>query len=491
MLALAVLLWPRQDTTDPPPVLDPAVGRGIVVPVNGGHARFRLRSHSAGQLVLVVASLGDPGSHHPVTLQRWTAPPTNATAPRFSSSSSSPIHTRPIRTYWSAPSPPAPVVSLVNSPVTRVGAQEITRPFDIPLLSQTTPGRNDHARIRARAIARGQRVRIFLDEAEPLTPRLHRLASTIIGLLETALMPAADRTFGPPVDIDQDGYLTVLLTPWLGRLQRGKTTVGGFVRIDDFRTDLARPDSNRADLMYLNTSLVPGPHLANVVSHEYTHVLACSARAPSRHNPSGLPMEDDWLNEAIAHLSEPGTSNISHRVACFLESPGKHPLVVPDYYKAGLWRSDGCRGATYLFLRWCRQEHGQGLTARLVQSPWWGIRNVEAATGQQFSGLFRDWCLALVSLPRSPDARGLQRPQLEDWTLDRPLALTLAGTSARYLRPLYSGDIIIDVTAAPDSRLQLTLAYIPRAVGPNTSASGRRASAAERSSTISQPYYRR
>lgn len=472
------------------------MGRAVVLPVEGGYARFRLASQSSGQLVLIVGSLGEPGIRHQVTLRRSPSPADSLTSPRADTIAHT-SQSRLIRPYrppqHSAPLVFTAALSLIgfDTPVPEV------RHFDIPLISQTTPGQHDHARVRARTIACGQRVRVFLDDAESLTPRLRRLAIAVIRLLETTIMPATDPTFGPPADVDGDERLSVLLTSWLGRLQKGTTAVGGFVRIDDFRTDLPRPSSNRADLMYLNTSLNPGTHLADVVSHEYTHVLACSARTPSPRHPAGLPLEDDWLNEAIAHLSEPGTSNISHRVARFLEATGEYPLVVPDYYRAGLWRCDGCRGATYLFLRWCQQDHDPMLAARLVRSPWWGIRNVEAVTGEKFSDLFRDWCVAILSLPLASDPRGLQRPPLKDWATDQPLTLTVAGTAVTYLRPLHPGDIVVEVKAAPGSRLQLTLANVPMVVSettdalPSTFVACRKASAGVRSSTIERPYCRR
>lgn len=496
LLGSVALLWPRTGPAEAPPTIRPAMGWAVALPVEGGYSRFRLASQSSGQLVLVVGSLGEPGVRHQVTLRRSPSSP-DSLASRRADTTAHTSKSRLIRPYRPPRHSPPLVFPVAYSLIGFDTPVDEVRHFDIPLISQTTPGQHDHARVRARTIACGQRVRVFLDDAESLTPRLRHLAIAVIRLLETSIMPATDRTFGPPADVDGDEHLSVLLTSWLGRLQKGTTAVGGFVRIDDFRTDLPRPGSNRADLMYLNTSLNPGNHLADVVSHEYTHVLACSARAPSPRHPAGLPLEDDWLNEAIAHLSEPGTSNISHRVARFLEAPGEYPLVVPDYYKAGLWRCDGCRGATYLFLRWCQQRHDPMLTVRLVRSPWWGIRNVEAVTGENFSVLFRDWCLALLSLPLASDTRGLQRPPLEDWATDRPLTLTVAGTAATYLRLLHPGDIVVEVKGAPGSRLQLTLANVPRVASgptdalPSTFVAGRKASAGVRSSTIAQPYCRR
>src|SRR5262249_790057 len=110
--------------------------------------------------------------------------------------------------------------------------------------------------------------------------------------------------------------------------------------------------------------------------------------------------EEDWLNEAIAHVAENiyggGWGNLDDRIAQCLKFPERYPLVVSDYYRAGLWRSDGCRGATYLFLRWCIDQYGEELLPELVASPWAGTRNLEAATGARFANLFRAWTVAMM-----------------------------------------------------------------------------------------------
>ena len=54
-------------------------------------------------------------------------------------------------------------------------------------------------------------------------------------------------------------------------------------------------------MIYLNTNLALGQELIDVLSHEYRHVLAFSQR-----DALGRESEEDWLNEALAHLAEPG-----------------------------------------------------------------------------------------------------------------------------------------------------------------------------------------
>ncbi len=70
-------------------------------------------------------------------------------------------------------------------------------------------------------------------------------------------------------------------------------------------------------------------------------------------------------------------------------------MVVPDYYRAGLWRNHGCRGATYLFTRWCVGSSESRRVHQLVQSTERGTRNLEKVTGQRLENLFREWSLSL------------------------------------------------------------------------------------------------
>src|SRR5262249_35048854 len=90
--------------------------------------------------------------------------------------------------------------------------------------------------------------------------------------------------------------------------------------------------------------------------------------------------------------------------------PERYQLVVTDYYGAGLWRSHGHRGATYLFLRWCVDRYGPDLVKQLIQTNLVGVANLETATRERFSVLFRQWSagLALSGVNRGTEGAGPQ-----------------------------------------------------------------------------------
>lgn len=207
------------------------------------------------------------------------------------------------------------------------------------------------------------------------------------------VVPLIESQFGSLSDIDGDGSLAVVLTPWLSRLQGGRTSIGGMVRSSDYQRHVPPPFGNRSDTLFLNSSLPNDSALRDLVSHEVAHA-ACLSQRLSRETGT-LRDEEDWLSEALAHLAEPGGSNLDHRLRAFLDNPSKFPLVVPDYYRAGLWRNHGCRGATYLFTRWCVRTSESRRIRQLAQSTERGTRNLEKVTGQRFENLFREWSLSL------------------------------------------------------------------------------------------------
>jgi hypothetical protein len=329
-----------------------------------------------------------------------------------------------------------------------------------------------YAEVRGDLQAAGRHCQVYLDHDHPDPAALAPTVADIVRTFDEDVFPRAARVFGHAADVDRDGRFTVLLTGWLGKLQAGRVSLGGFVRGSDFYPDLAAPFGNRCDMMYLNTNLRPGPHLRSLLAHEYTHAVVFSEHVFGDYLP-GPRREDEeaWLNEGLAHLAEDlhgyGWSNLDYRVSAFLGAPERYQLVVPDYYAAGLWRTPGSRGATYLFLRWCLGRHGDGLPGELVQSNLHGIDNLEAATREPFDELFRQWSAALLLAgsnlgsetappfgprldPRRPLAgRLLAGPRFAEVAFGGTShEVRLAGTSAAYL--------LLHCPAGPRTRLTVT-----------------------------------
>jgi hypothetical protein len=280
--------------------------------------------------------------------------------------------------------------------------------------------------VPAHEVALGRNVRVYLDDQQSPKELAPGLVRSIAELFDNELIPRFGDLFGTYRDVDGDGRFSVLLSPWLAHLQGGRTSIGGFVRGSDFQPFIAPPFSNRCDMMYVNSQTIPGPHLRTLLIHEYTHAVSFSRRTASQPGKPAFPEEEDWLNEALAHCAESlfdgGWTNLDYRISRYLNDTAAYPLVVEDYYRAGLWRCHGCRGATYLFLRYCVERFGTQTLSRLVATPARGTRNLELATGCSFERLFRDWTLSLLES---------QDPQHQTASADPPQKATPACRASR------------------------------------------------------------
>jgi hypothetical protein len=332
----------------------------------------------------------------------------------------------------------------------------------------------------------GRHCQVYVDRDFHPQSVIQPTIDDIIQTFDREVYPRACHDLGRALDVDRDGRFTILLTPWLGKLADGKVSLGGFVRGSDFFRDLAPPFGNRCDMMYLNTELQPGPALRTILAHEYTHAVIFSEHVFGSYQ-SQAPHQDEegWLNEGLAHmiedLREYSWSNLDYRISAFLSAPERYQLVVPDYFRSGLFRSHGHRGATYLFLRWCCDRFGEELLKSLVQTNLNGIANVEAATGQPFADLFREWTTALalsgsgleveesspirrITLHRPLAGRLLCGPRFEELSLNEDQReATLSGTSAAFfmLHSPTKSHTRLTITAEPEANLQVTLIRVP------------------------------
>jgi hypothetical protein len=354
---------------------------------------------AGGRYRLVIGCLGDAAEEYQVRL-RLTS---NAASLPRSQPEQWALNIAPVD-----PTQPAPQVSTIiaEKPELRLGD---TRDFFLHVTDGDLDDPKQYARISARSVACGQRVCVYVDQQLPEGEVTQSRIDELLRTLETDVLPRIESQFGGLQDVDRDGHFAVVLTPWLSRLQGGRTSIGGMVRSSDFRVAVPPPLGNRGDMLFLNSSLPADASLRDLLSHEVAHAACISQRLANSHGQPLAEEEEDWLSEALAHLAEPGWSNLDHRVAAFLNDPSRYPLVVPDYYRAGLWRNPGCRGATFLFTRWCVARHGSDLVRRLIESRSSGIRNLERATGRTFQELFREWSLSLASEEEltAPDLRAV------------------------------------------------------------------------------------
>ena len=421
------------------PAAEPAPGRVLPLAVRDGRCECVLPTARADdKYLLVVGALGRASGPYRVHIR------TEATEDAVSL----PVEDAPPDDAWRR--------RTADLAARQAQARKDRPPFDeYPAADQPPPRRVFHLFVRGRDFhdpdgyvdvpadlrATGRRCQVYVDHAFPHPESLQPTIDDAVHTFDEAVYPEARRRLGRCLDVDRDGRFTLFFSGRLDRLA-GNAALSGFVRSADFYRDLAAPFGNRADMMYLNTDLLPGPYLRTVLAHEYTHAVVCSEHVFGDYLPGVVRQdEESWLGEALAHAAEDlhgfSRANLDYRVSAYLSDPSRYPLVEADYYAAGLWRTHGCRGATYLFLRRCVERDGPDLLARLVQSNLAGTANLEAATGKPFAELFRDWTTATAlsaDLHGPYGGRLLCGPRFRQVALDGGRAdVDLAGTSAAYV----------------------------------------------------------
>lgn len=480
---LAGWVWLRAESRDAVAPADPVTrGEYYAVGTDGESALLALPAACDGQCDLIISSLGDSSRTYQVSLSTragWS--PAAARLGRI----------EPIQ--WSQSrgraagmaTPPAPLDERSDAAVPCGSSDELARPLHDRrfLLHVTEAVLEDplgYVPVDVTLAGEGRMVRVYRDRQLSAGELAPGLVDEIIETLDERVIPRSRDLLGTHRDVDGDGKLAVLLTPWLGRLHGGRTSVNGFVRSGDFHPQGIAPYSNRADVLYLNSSVARGPALTALLAHEYTHAVCCSLRGGDGQCLAELPDEADWLNEAIAHVAETlhdaGWSNLDRRIQGFLASPSTTPLVVSDYYRAGRWRDDSCRGATFLFLDWCVENHGERLLRELACHSRIGVPKLEQVTGVPFASLYRGWTIALhkgrigaLDLSGRIGQCRLEGPQITTWIpSEGDCELQLHGTATAFVRVASPADRShVAIAAEPGARLQMTLVAgrrVPRAV---------------------------
>lgn len=475
-LAVCWIQLHRVQATPPTGITTLDAGIPYAIRTENGAATFDLEIGNSDRYLLIIGSLGASEVEFPISL---TAHPITAVANQ-PIERIAPLTVRPI----TAPAAPLPLTC--TTPLQNVRE---SRDFSIHVTDGALDDPRSYQKICARLIAEGRHVRVYLDDDQTEGELYPGVAAELIHLFDDEVYPTSLQHCGDYCDVDGDGKFAILLSHWLGKLQGGETSVGGFVRGSDFRKTIAPPFGNQADVLYLNSNIAAGPRLKTLLAHEYTHAVLFSARRRLADSMAIDTDEEDWLNEALAHVAEnmhsSDWSNLDHRIDAFLQNPAECPLVVADYYRAGRWRDHGCRGATYLFLRWCTDTYGDQLIRRLIHSRQRGRINLQHATGQRFADLFRHWTIALarssvddISTAIQPPSRlqylslysrigehDLQGIARDQWNINGTApSLSLNGTASRFVEFSAAdspGTFRLCVSSQSSAQLQITLIKLP------------------------------
>jgi hypothetical protein len=459
------------------------VGKSVPIGVARGRAKFQVPSSGPrSECLVVVSALAANRGTFPIEMSARSVE--EASPPALAVDEPGPARTiAPRAAAWPVSAPIAPITNDVSS----LPAPPYERPFSMLVRDGDPSSASNYATVKGVLRGYGKTIQVYVAE-EDIPSTDPELVKDLIITFDDRVHPLSARDFGVARDIDGDGRFTILISGWLGHLGGGRLPVDGFVRVADLDPAYRAPFGNQCDMMYLNASLKPGPHVRTVVAHEYMHAVIFSCKMNSHPLSNGpIREEEGWLDEAIAHLAEDvhgfSSSNIDYRVSAFLSNPEQYQLVVDDYYAANLFRSHGNRGSTYLFLRYCADRQGPDLLRALISSSRSGIANLESATGSSFASLYRRWSVAtfLSGLDADADADqpddasepyrtvNLRSPREElDFTGPRFQRMSpdrgherfhVASTASHYVivDGARAGGVEIEVSGPPEADMQVTV----------------------------------
>ena len=206
------------------------------------------------------------------------------------------------------------------------------------------------------------------------------------------IYPTLTETFGSEwkPGIDKDNRIAVLFLPM-------KENTGGYFRENDQYTKLQVPDSNKREMVYLNTDFINSSLEKSFLAHEFTHLITFNQK-----NRIYGVSEEVWLNEARAEFAatligydnlEYQDSNLEQRVKIFLKEPSDSipgwQNKIEDY------------GVLNLFTQYLVEYYGIEILTDSLKSEEVGIKSLEYALKknhfvEDFSQIFTDWTIAVL-----------------------------------------------------------------------------------------------
>lgn len=298
--------------------------------------------------------------------------------------------------------------------------------------------------VRARLWAVGDTVTIWVDEFMPFEVITDCSSGgddeqfdncdldTIAGIVDANIVPNLTAAFGEASDVNEDGKVSIVITPVLNRLTQNTedealedTLVRSYAdpEVDLVDYDITEnPLSDEQEVIYVHA---PDPfgYFNNEVTVEvedYTQMQLAAeiARAYTRlihynikvlDDLAGTDEEESWVIEGLSALAADlcGFGAVNHNdVWQYLDTPHLYPLVSSD--EAGAINTDSF-GSQYLFFRWLVDNHtaaGAGeredgaddtLLEQLLTNNTVGSELISAVTGRTFEELAVEWQVALLT----------------------------------------------------------------------------------------------
>ncbi|MEO8449095.1 MAG: hypothetical protein ABI647_04850 [Gemmatimonadota bacterium] len=278
----------------------------------------------------------------------------------------------------------------------------------------------------------GANLYVYVDVASPANGFTDAQLAGFGQVSDQVLYPLVLNTFGPPSDLDQDGHVTMLLTPEVNSITPAADCstqgfVAGFFDGIDLTDD---PSGNGGEIFY---ALVPDPtgtascthtvaDVLNAIPSTMLHEIQHMVNFGQHVLVHGGDAEDGWLDEGLSRIAEelgsryyeakfPGTSGRTNPSQLFPDSAqafivdklldSYDYLTAPDTVSLTLHSDadDGLdwRAGVWLLMRYLGDLKGEGIFRTLVETGLTGLGNIAAASGQSFQTVFGNFSIALFT----------------------------------------------------------------------------------------------
>ncbi|MEP7382319.1 MAG: Ig-like domain-containing protein [Gemmatimonadota bacterium] len=302
----------------------------------------------------------------------------------------------------------------------------------------------DNIPVRAVVRAVSARATIIEDVNAPAAGFTIADYNAIAAEFDNLIFPTDTSWFGAPTDINNDGRISILLTPEVNKLTpAGSTgfTAGFFFGSDLIKkseyptTNECRNQTNEQEIFYVlapdptgqfnnvRTTVTVRQGTRGVIAHEFQHMINQGVR---QYNPAVLALETFWLNEGMSHLAEEVVGRAQRGYGDFdrltYELVNPSPSAANDYnaffrqnlsrFQRWMARPDTSapisarnkdqlapRGASWALLRYSIDQFSNGaaraFTKALAAGPQTDIANLLARVpGTQFDQIITGWLVA-------------------------------------------------------------------------------------------------
>ncbi len=435
--------------------LAPSTGASdyIVIGSNTRPAQDDLLSYTLGSSI-AASSIASPIAQASTASPLATNGPTQALLEERESAQVDALHER-LRTYERAALNPVvrtvalqhaqeTFARLAPSTFSAVASIGDTVAIRVPNLNTGKDICKDNIPVKGVVKAVSQRATIIEDVNAPAGGFNTADYNAIAAEFDNLIFPTDTSWFGAPTDINNDGRISILLTPEVNKLTPSGST--GFTAGFFFGSDLikkteypttndCRNQTNEQEIFYVlapdpagqfnnvRTTVTVRQGTRGVIAHEFQHMINQGVR---QYNPAVQALETFWLNEGMSHLAEEVVGRAQRGFGDFqrltYDDVNPNPSAANDYnaffrqnltrFQRWMARPDTSapisaknkdqlapRGASWAFLRYSIDQFSNGaaraFTKALAAGPQTDIANLLARVpGTQFDQMITGWLVA-------------------------------------------------------------------------------------------------